>query len=136
MDTDGFIAEGSGDNFFIVKDGVVITPEGRNCLVGISRNYIFEVCEQLGIKCIEKNIEPYDVYVADEAFMTGTPFCLLPVTRLNSNDIADGKMGKITKLLLDTWSKNVGLDVIEQIKHYSNIHKTSSNAPSPYSFKK
>ena len=55
MDTDGFIAEGSGDNFFIIKNGTVITPEGRNCLVGISRNYVFEVCEELGIKCIEKN---------------------------------------------------------------------------------
>ena len=74
MDTDGFIAEGSGDNFFIVKNGVVITPEGRNCLVGISRNYVFEVCKELGIECIEKNIEPYDIYTADEAFMTGTPF--------------------------------------------------------------
>ena len=70
MDTDSFIAEGSGDNFFIVKNGEVITPEGRNCLVGISRNYIFEVCKELGIVCVEKNIEPYDVYTADEAFMT------------------------------------------------------------------
>jgi branched-chain amino acid aminotransferase len=70
---------------------------------------------------------------ADEAFMTGTPFCLLPVTRLNSIIISDGKMGKITKLLLDTWSDNVGLDIIEQIKQYSNTHNTDSDAPSPYS---
>ena len=96
-DTDGFIAEGSGDNFFIVKDEVVITPEGRNCLVGISRNYIFEICDQLGIPCVEKNIEPYDVYTADEAFMTGTPFCLLPVFRLNNLIIGEGKFGEITK---------------------------------------
>src|SRR6056300_652511 len=54
MDTDGFIAEGSGDNFFIVKNGTVITPEGRNCLVGISRNYIFVICKELGIQCVEK----------------------------------------------------------------------------------
>jgi branched-chain amino acid aminotransferase len=54
MDTDGFITEGSGNNFFIVKNGSVITPEGRNCLVGISRNYVFEVCRELGINCIEK----------------------------------------------------------------------------------
>ena len=118
MDTDGFIAEGSGDNFFIVKDGVVITPEGRNCLVGISRNYIFEVCEQLGIKCIEKNIEPYDVYVADEAFMTGTPFCLLPVFSFNNLKVGDGKFGEITKSIIKKWSQNVGVDIVKQIKNY------------------
>ena len=74
MDPDGYIAEGSGDNFFIIKDGVVISPEPRNMLVGISRNYIFEICNELGIKCIEKNFGPYEIYTADEAFMTGTPF--------------------------------------------------------------
>ena len=87
------IAEGTGDNFFIIKDNVVITPEGRNILRGISREYIFELCEQLNLKCIEKNIEPYDVYTADEAFMTGTPFCILPVSSLNGEIIGNGKMG-------------------------------------------
>ena len=57
LDTDGFIAEGPGDNIFIVKDGVVITPEGRNILRGVSRKYIFELCDQLGIPWAEKNIE-------------------------------------------------------------------------------
>lgn len=136
LDPDGFIAEGTGDNFFIVKDNKIITPEPRNILRGVSREYIFELSNQLGLECIEKNIETYDVMVADEAFMTGTPFCLLPVTRLNSNDIGDGKMGKVTKLLLDTWSDNVGLDVVEQIKHYSKIHNVDSDAPSPYNFKR
>ena len=85
LDNDGYIAEGSGDNFFIVKDGAVISPEGRNMLRGISRSYVMnELCEKLKIKSIEKNIEPFDVYDADEAFITGTPFCMLPVTSLNS----------------------------------------------------
>jgi len=83
LDTDGYITEGTGDNFFIVKNDVIITPEGRNILRGISRDYIFELAKQLKLKCIEKNIELYDVYNADEAFMTGTPFCILPVTSLN-----------------------------------------------------
>lgn len=134
LDTDGFIAEGTGDNFFIVKDNKIITPEPRNILRGVSREYIFELAEQLGLECIEKNIETYDVMMADEAFMTGTPFCLLPVTRLNSQNISDGKMGNITRYLLNTWSDNVGIDVVKQIKHYSNTHNTNSNAPSPYSF--
>ena len=138
LDTDGFIAEGTGDNFFIVKDKVIITPEPRNILRGISRAYIFELAQQLGLQCIEKNIEQYDVYMADEAFMTGTPFCILPVTSLNGEKISDGKMGKITDKLLETWSKNVGVDIVKQIKDWSKEKKPDDAgvAPSPYSFKK
>tara|TARA_B100000575_G_scaffold294533_1_gene311201 strand:+ start:2843 stop:3832 length:990 start_codon:yes stop_codon:yes gene_type:complete len=135
MGTDGFIAEGSGDNFFIVKDGVVITPEGRDCLVGISRNYVFEVCEQLGIKCIEKNIEPYHIYTADEAFMTGTPFCILPVFKFNETPVGSGKFGKITKKLIDKWGKNVGVNIIQQIRDFGKECKNqNSDAPTPYQF--
>ena len=75
LDPDGFIAEGSGDNFFIIKDKTINSPEVRNMLRGISRDYIMKVVgPELGFNVIEKNIEPYDVYTADEAFMTGTPF--------------------------------------------------------------
>ena len=137
MDTDGFIAEGSGDNFFIVKNGVVITPEGRNCLVGISRNYIFELCKELEIECIEKNIEPYDIYTADEAFMTGTPFCILPVFRFNETNVGNGKFGKITKQILNKWSENVGVDIISQIKRFGkeceNMKKVVSATPYQFS---
>src|SRR5258708_5488430 len=68
LDPDGFVAEGTGDNFFIVKDGTVISPQGRNILRGISRDYVMNVlAPRLGIPVVEKNIEPYDVYTADEA---------------------------------------------------------------------
>jgi branched-chain amino acid aminotransferase len=135
LDEDGFITEGTGDNFFIVKDGKVITPEGRNILRGVSREYVFDLCEELGISCIEKNIEPYDVYNADEAFMTATPFCILPVTRFNGEDIGTAKMGEITTKLLDQWSSNVGLDIVEQIKSYAKDSGSDGGA-SPYEFKK
>jgi branched-chain amino acid aminotransferase len=136
LDTDGFIAEGTGDNFFIVKDEVIITPEGRNILRGVSRDYVFEIAKQLKLKCIEKNIEPYDVYTAQEAFMTGTPFCILPVTSLNSNPIGDKKIGKITGMLLDKWSKNVGVDIIRQIKGFNkSLRNSADNVPTPYAFK-
>lgn len=136
MDTDGFIAEGSGDNFFIIKNGTVITPEGRNCLVGISRNYIFEICKELEIECIEKNIEPYDIYTADEAFMTGTPFCVLPVFRFNETDVGDGKFGKITKEIIKKWGDNVGVDIIKQIKKFEKECKmlNKNNSTTPYQF--
>jgi|TARA_B100002003_G_scaffold232930_1_gene245300 branched-chain amino acid aminotransferase len=135
LDPDGYIAEGTGDNFFIAKNGVISTPQGRNILRGISRQYIFELAKQLKMDCREANIEPYDVYSADEAFMTGTPFCLLPVGKLNSLEIGDGKVGVVTKLLLETWSKNVGVDIVQQIKDFNQeVGELDINAASPYVF--
>ena len=138
LDTDGFIAEGTGDNFFIIKDGTVISPEGRNILRGISRDYVAEViCPQLGLNYLEKNIEPYDVYSADEAFMTGTPFCMLPVTSLNGLAIGKGVVGEVFNGMLNAWSKNVGVDIKNQIKQWNQSDSTSShNAPTPYQFSK
>ena len=137
IDPDGFIAEGTGDNFFIVKDQKIISPEGRNILRGISRDYIFELGGQLGLEVLEKNIEPYDVYTADEAFMTGTPFCILPTTSLNGIMIGDGVMGATTNLLLSQWSENVGLDIRAQIETYGADYSSEGlSAPTPYQFKK
>jgi branched-chain amino acid aminotransferase len=136
LDPDGFVAEGTGDNFFIVKDGVIITPEPRNILRGISRGYIFELAQKLGLSCIEKNIEPYDVINADEAFMTGTPFCMLPVSSLNNIPIGTEPMGNITRQLLDAWSNEVGVNIVEQIiKWDSERGEQAAPGPSPYSFK-
>ena len=135
LDPDGFIAEGTGDNIFFVKNGVVYTPEPRNILLGISRAYIFELCKQLGIKCVEKNLETYDAYTADESFMTATPFCLLPVTHFNGSKVGDGKMGKITQKLHDQWSKNVGVNIFQQIRDYSTeCQALNKYQPTPYQF--
>ncbi len=136
LDPDGFIAEGTGDNFFIAKNNVIITPEPRNILRGVSRAYIFELAQKLGLSCIEKNIEPYDVITADEAFMTGTPFCILPVSSLNSVPIGSEPMGKITRRLLDVWSSEVGVDLVGQIKKWdAERGEQVTSGPSPYSFK-
>lgn len=137
LDPDGFVAEGTGDNFFIVKDGTVITPEGRNILRGVSRAYIMEeLCPQLGIPVVEKNIEAYDVYTADEAFMTGTPFCMLPVTALNGNLIGPGKVGETFNKIIKRWGDNTGVGIVEQIQKWSAASNNSGNsAPTPYRFK-
>ena len=140
LDPDGYIAEGSGDNFLIVKNGTVISPEGRNMLRGISRSYVMnELCINLGIPVLEKNIEPYDVYDADEAFMTGTPFCMLPVTSLNNVKIGDGQVGKIYKKILKNWSKKNKVDIEQQIKNWDKKSKTkisqTDNTITPYKFK-
>jgi branched-chain amino acid aminotransferase len=134
LDPDGFIAEGPGDNIFIVKDGVVITPEGRNILRGVSREYIFDLCKQLDIECVERNIDPYDLLTADEAFVTATPFCMLPVMRYNSQLVGDGKYGNITRKLLGRWSDNVGVNIEEQIKFYSTLVDEGKDK-SPYQLK-
>ena len=135
LDPDGFITEGTGDNFFIVKDDEIITPEGRNILRGVSRSYIFELAKQLGLPCQERNIEPYDVYEADEAFMTGTPFCILPTISLNGIKFGNGKMGELTKKLLTQWSNNVGVDIQKQIQLYGNeVKQFNKNSPTPYQF--
>lgn len=135
LDTDGFVAEGTGDNIFFVKDGVVFTPEARNILVGISRNYIFDVCEMLGIQCVEKNFGLYEAMTADESFMTATPFCLLPVTAVNGVKVGTGKMGQITRLIHDKWSENVGLDIFKQIREFSaECKELNSQQPTPYQF--
>lgn len=138
LDPDGFIAEGTGDNFFIIKNNTIITPEGRNILRGISRTYVMEeMAPQLGMPVVEKNIEPYDVHTADEAFMTGTPFCVLPVTRLNGLPIGDGEIGKGFRRLLGQWSKDVGIDIAAQIKAWNTADSgAGSDAPTPYRFKR
>lgn len=136
LDPDGFVAEGTGDNFFTVSGGKVFTPEGRNILRGISRAYILELCRDLGIPCEETNMEPYDVYTADEAFMTGTPFCMLPVTALNGELIGNGAVGPIFSTLLTRWGQNVGLDIKAQIQKYSSeTGAVSKSAVSPYQFR-
>lgn len=138
LDPDGFVAEGTGDNFFIVKDGVVITPEGRNILRGISREYVIkELCPQLGFPVVEKNIEAYDVYTADEAFMTGTPFCMLPVTSLNGNSIGSGGVGNFFDRLIGRWGENTGVDIVAQIQKWDAERDNAgmSDVPTPYRFK-
>ena len=138
LDEDGFITEGTGDNFFIIKDEKVITPEGRNILRGVSRDYVMNIlASELELDVIEKNIEPYDVYEADEAFMTGTPFCMLPVVSLNGLEIGKAKPGKIYKSLLRLWSKKTGVDIKKQIIDWNKLDKLEGDKKTtPYQFKK
>ena len=92
--------------------------------------------KQLKIKSIEKDIDPYDVYNADEAFMTGTPFCILPVTTLNGIKIKDGKVGPIFNKILKKWSKNCKIDIKKQIQKWNLKDKPTNNKTkiTPYSF--
>lgn len=137
IDPDGFITEGTGDNFFLLQDGKLFTPEGRNVLRGVSRAYVIEeLAPQLGLEVVVTNLEPYDVYTADEAFMTGTPFCMLPVTSLNGVAIGSGEVGPRFHELLGKWSDNVGVDISGQILQWDQEESPSTvgGGPSPYEF--
>jgi len=137
LDPDGYIAEFTGDNFFIVdKRDTVITPEGRNILRGISRQYVFELCDDLGIEWIEKNITPYDVYEAKEAFATATPFCILPVSSLNFISVGTGNPEdfEVTNTLLNKWSFEVEVDIKKQIQKWDEENDSKIVGLTPYSF--
>ncbi len=129
LDTDGFIAEGTGSNIFLVKDGKIFTPEGRNVLRGITRKYVMSLANELSISCEEKNLNVYDLYNADEAFVTSTPYCIVPVTKINGVAIGDGKPGAMVKRLLEYWNKKVGVDIVGQVKYYSETGTQSSSNP-------
>ena len=118
LDLAGNISECAGANFLLVRAGAVLSPTTRNILPGISRAVVIELCADLGIPFRECDLQTYDVINADEAFMSTTPYCIGPVTRINGIPIADGKPGPITRRLLEAWSAMVGLDIVEQILEY------------------
>lgn len=116
LDEHGHIAEGTSSNFHIVKDGAIITSEGRNILRGCCRSYVGQLADQLGIPFHETNLEPYDVTNADEAFFTASSYCLCPVTRFNFQPVGDGQVGPMARKLLQQWSENVGVDIVGQAR--------------------
>jgi len=99
LDVDGFVAEGSGENIFIVKDGILYTPELTSALNGITRNTIFELASEIGLQVIEKRITRDEVYIADEAFFTGTAAEVTPIRELDDRAIGTGCRGPITERL-------------------------------------
>ena len=134
LDPDGFVTEGTGSNFFVVVGDELWTPEPRNILRGISRQYAMELGEELGMTVREKNIEVYDVLNADEAFFTGTPFSILPCTKCNGLPVGAGRMGPATSRLIDAWSRSVGVDIIAQAKRYGRRHGGARTGANTYRF--
>ena len=114
MDTGGNLTEGTGYNFFLVTDGVLRTPGDETLLQGISRGAVFDIARQLGIPSTEEELQPYDLYTADEAFFSSTSFCMLPITVADKREIGDGKPGPVTQQLLAAWSEMVGVDIVDQ----------------------
>ena len=97
LDTDGYVSEGSGENVFIVKNGIVYTPDLASCLDGITRDAIFTIAKDLGIEVREKRITRDEMYCADEAFFTGTAAEVTPIRELDDRAIGNGARGPITE---------------------------------------
>lgn len=114
LDTDGNVTENKGGNFFIWADGVLKTPHARGALAGISRETVLELAGVVGIPTQITDFQPYDIYTADEAFFTSTPYCIMPATKFNGLPVGDGTVGPVAKQLLQAWSDLVGLDIIAQ----------------------
>ncbi|CAE6512784.1 MAG TPA: branched-chain amino acid transaminase [Nitrosomonas nitrosa] len=99
LDVDGYVAEGSGENIFIIKKGKLYTPDLTSCLEGITRNSVIELAQEMGVPVIEKRITRDEVYCADEAFFTGTAAEVTPIRELDNRIIGNGKRGPITQQL-------------------------------------
>ena len=120
LDSDGNLTEGTSNNIFVVTDGVIRTPGDSSILQGVSRGALFDLARQLNIPVSEEELQPYDLYTADEAFFSASSACLLPVTKVDNRQVADGKPGPITEQLLAAWSEWVGLDIVDQSVRFSN----------------
>jgi len=108
LDVDGYVAEGAGENIFIVKKGKLFTPDLTSCLEGITRDSIVTLAKELGIELIEKRITRDEVYCADEAFFTGTAAEVTPIRELDNRTIGSGSRGPVTQRLQALFFECVG----------------------------
>ncbi|MFM9999605.1 MAG: branched-chain amino acid transaminase [Betaproteobacteria bacterium] len=98
LDASGFVSEGAGENVFVVKDGVVYTPDlSAGALNGITRNTVLHICKDLGLELVQKRITRDEVYIADEAFFTGTAAEVTPIRELDRVALGNGTRGPITE---------------------------------------
>jgi branched-chain amino acid aminotransferase len=119
LDTDGNIAESSGSDFLFVADGVLRIPQRRTHLTGMSLLTAVELAEQLGLETDEGAFTVFDLYQAEEAMLTASTYCLLPVVKVNGLALGDGRPGPIGGKLLQAWSQLVGVDIVAQAARHA-----------------
>lgn len=112
LDENGNLCEGMGSNIFVVKDGRISTPQGRSVLEGVSRQTVMELARAQGFELVERDIDLYDAYTADEVFLTSTSLCICPVAKVNGAVIGSGKIpGPVVARLTAAYSESVGCDI-------------------------
>jgi branched-chain amino acid aminotransferase len=107
LDNEGYVSEGTGENVFVVRDGVVYTPELTSCLAGITRDTVITLARDAGLTVVERRITRDEVYIADEAFFTGTAAEVLPIRELDGRRIGSGARGAVTERLQSAYFEQV-----------------------------
>ena len=107
LDNEGYVAEGSGENIFIVRNGLLHTPELTSCLDGITRDTVFHLAREADLEIVERRITRDEVYICDEAFFTGTAAEVLPIRELDGRRIGDGQRGPVTERLQSAYFDQV-----------------------------
>jgi branched-chain amino acid aminotransferase len=115
LDTRGFLTEGIGSNIFTVKNGVIYTPSQQYVLGGISRETAVELAGKIDVPVVEKDLDMFDAFTADEVFLTSTSLCICGVRSVQGNQIGNGgPHGEITKALMDAYVDLVNYDWVGQ----------------------
>jgi branched-chain amino acid aminotransferase len=120
LDTRGCLSEGLGSNIFIVRNGEVLTPHERFVLAGLSRQTVIDIARQQSLPLREADIDLYDAYTADEAFITSTSWCLVPVRTINGKSPAAGAWGPVTRRLSEGYKARLGgFDYVAQYTRHN-----------------
>lgn len=119
LDDAGNVTEGIGYNIFLVRDGILKTPTDRSILQGVSRSVIIDLADRLDIAFSEEDLQPYDLYTADEVFFSSTSPRIMPVSRVDNRPVADECPGPVTRRLLSAHSELVGVDIVDQALHFT-----------------
>ena len=115
LDEQGNLTEGKGSNVFLVKDGVVSTPQGRFVLEGITRSVVLDLAAGLDLPVAEQDLDLFDAYTADEAFLTSTSLCICPISSVNGATVSQGEIpGPVTRQLMAAFSDLAGMDYVSQ----------------------
>jgi branched-chain amino acid aminotransferase len=129
LDLRGNMTETSAANFLLVERGTIVSPTLANTLAGVSRATVIELAGRLSIPFVERDVSVDTALSADEAFTASTPYCLMPVTRINGVPIGTGQPGPVYRRLIDAWSQEVGLDIVQQI--VDGARRRTGLGPSP-----
>jgi branched-chain amino acid aminotransferase len=114
LDTEGNLAEGLGSNVFLVQRGTLLTPRERGVLAGISRETVMDLARALGVRVVERDLDLYDAYTAEEVFLTSTSLCLCPVQSVNGVRIGAELPGTLTRQLQEAYVRLVEFDFVAQ----------------------
>mgnify|MGYP000028137114 CR=1 FL=1 len=119
LDMAGNLAEGRGSNMFLVKDRGLLTPTTRGVLAGVSRQTVIEIAAELEIPCREADLQLFDAYTADEAFLTSTSLCICPVRSINGIRLGgEDPFGPVTQRLIRRYSERVDCDFVDQYRRH------------------